>query len=159
MSEQDAPYYLPPPDEPVIRVTLTVGLSPQRQIGFETGVLQSIDAAALDRIADKMTHVADRLQAKVELIEHEKQIRILRHTLDVAAKSHVQRTEEYKAENDERSPGRRIVRMTVQQKTNLDQIQEQIKDLKEQIALREESIAQCRRLIGGDEEPLPLAAE
>lgn len=150
------------PDAELIRVTLTVGLSPTRQIGFETVASQDIDPAAFDRLADKITRVADRLQAKVELVEHEKQIRILNQSLKVAVKADVERIEQYRNENRAKSSGgsaARQERLTQAQQANLDQIKQEIAALRDQIAMREESARLCRVLIFGDAEPLAVAAE
>lgn len=150
----------PVSEVPAIRVTMTVTCSPHRQIGFETVVEQGIHENDFDELIDRMAHVADRQQAKVELVEHEKQLTILRNMLVGAAKDLVQRQEEYGAEASELSPGRRgVVKLSTQHRANLDQLRKGVEEYKLQIETREQTMARCRALIDGASAPLAEAAE
>lgn len=146
-------------DVPAIRVTMTVTCSPHRQIGFETMVEQGICSEDFDELVDRMTHVADRQQAKIELVEHEKQLTILGNLLSASARDLAQRQEEYRAEADKKSPGRRTVQFSQAQNANLEQLRKQIEEYKIQIATRRDTMAKCRRLIDGEPAPLQEAAE
>jgi hypothetical protein len=144
-----------------MRITFTVSLSPGRQMGFETVVDQGLSQHALDEIADRMTHVADRQSAKVELIEHERQIMILDRQLKEQAERRAKTVAIYQAEHAASSAGQagRPFAMVKKQKADLDQIDQAIEEQKTQKALREQSIAKCRALIGDTEPDMRVAAD
>jgi hypothetical protein len=162
-----APYYIPPErEEPAIRVTMTITASPHRQIGFETVVAQGLPANEFDELVDRMAHVADRQQAKIEFVEHQKQLTILRNLLAAAARDYAETSERFQIEagganSDTPVFGThgRVPRLSKQQTAHLDVLKKQIEEYKTQIATREETMARCRLLIDGDSEPLAQAAE
>jgi hypothetical protein len=131
---------------PAIRCTMSVQMPTGRQMGFETVVEQTICAEDFDELVDRMAHVADRQQAKVDLVDHERQLMMAETLLKKSGEDLVQRQAEYRADAD---PNRRTFRLSQQQKANLEQIQHQIDDLKQQIAVRKMAMAKCRELIYG----------
>ena len=148
--------------EPVIRITYAVNCGPAhmgRNIGFETIVAQNTPADALDELVDRLTHVADRQQAKVDLVEHERQLMILKKSLEATARDQLQRAEEYKERAAADQPGRRVVRLRQQDAANLDVMKKNIEDMKTQVEAREQMIAKCRALISDPAAGLSEAAE
>ncbi len=147
----------PPFPVPGIRVTMTVQHPTGRQIGFETVVEQTIHADDFDDLLDKMAHVADRQQAKVDLLGHEQQLLMAQTKLDHAAKDLVKRRAEYAEEA--MATGRRNPRPSQQQRANLEQIQHEIDQLKLDIEARKETMAKCRAMIDRKRPVLAEAAE
>jgi thymidylate synthase len=127
-----------------------VSLSPGRQMGFETVVDQGLSQPDLDEIADRMTHVADRQSAKVELVEHERQIMILDRQMKEQAERRAKTVAMYQAEYAASSAGQagRPFVMVKKQKADIDQIDQAIEELKTQKALRLQSMGKCWALIG-----------
>jgi hypothetical protein len=139
---------------PAIRVTMSVQMPTGRQMGFETMVEQMIIIGDFHELIDKMAAVADRQQAKVDLVDHERQLMMANTMLEEAGRDLVGRQAEYRASAD---PSRRVFKLSTAQAANIEQIQHHIDELKKQIAVRKLAMAKCVELIDGTPKLLEAA--
>lgn len=129
------------------------------QIQFEAVIDETADAGEIYTMLSRVETAADRLKAKVDLSGHYARILNIVSQIEMSRKKLAEDAVKFDAQNAVRSAGRRIpIARTEQQNTALQQHGEAIREGFDRIAETEKAIAECRRILDG-EEPFAVLAE
>lgn len=129
------------------------------QLQFEAVIEDSADAAEIYAMLARVETAADRLKAKVDLSGH--YARLLNHCgqIEMARKKLAEDTVDFEARNAAANANRRVaIRMTDAQSAALKQHRDGIRDCWERIEETQKAIAECRRVLDG-EDPFAVLAD
>lgn len=122
------------------------------QVQFEAVIDEAAEATEIYQTLARIDAAADRLKAKHDLSDHYGRLLNICGQIELSAKKAAEDEVEFQAKNAARNAGKRIaIVMTDQQTAALKQHRDAIRDGFERIAELQKAIAECRRVLDGED--------
>jgi hypothetical protein len=141
------------------KITIVRNIGQICQVNYETVVDEGAGADEIFNLLEGIDGAIDRLKAKSDLSDHYNLSANECGQIEMAVKRLAGLRIQFAAENTRRGQNRRQeVGLSATQQTSLDEARRTIRDLFEKIEERKLAIAECRRVLGG-EDPFKILDE
>jgi hypothetical protein len=141
------------------KITIVRNIGQICQVNYETVIEQGAPAEEIFRLLEPIDSAIDRLKAKSDLSDHYNHSANDCGQIEMAVRRLAGLRIQFAAENTRRGQNRRQeVGLSATQQTSLDEARRTIRDLFEKIEERKLAIAECRRVLGG-EDPFKILDE